>query len=255
MGCALTPFWLAADRTRNMPASDFVYSKGMLLFIHIAAGGLAIVLGAVALVAKKGGSIHRRGGLVFVYAMLVLGISAAILGNVLGGLTAVYFVGTALTTVRPASSWTRRVNAAALAVAVGIALVDVALGVKAFNAPHGLLNGVPFFMLFFMATVTILAASGDVRLMRFGVPHGRPRLARHLWRMCFALFIAAGSFFSIRARVAKVLPEPFTTAPMRALPIALIFGAMSYWLWRLRRRRTLPVLVRHDSTPLATPAK
>src|SRR5207237_8770952 len=62
------------------------------------------------------------------------------------------------------------------------------------------------------------------------------------FRTGFALFIAAGSFFSIRARVAKILPEPFTTAPMRALPIVLLFGAMFYWLWRVRRR-TLPVLL------------
>jgi hypothetical protein len=56
--------------------------------------------------------------------------------------------------------------------------------------------------------------------------------------MCFALLIAAGSFFSIRARVAKILPEPFTTPLMRALPIVLVFVAMFYWLWRVRARRT-----------------
>src|SRR5205807_5026765 len=95
----------------------------------------------------------------------------------------------------------------------------------------------------------ILAATGDVRIMRFGATRGRPRLARHLWRMCFALFIAAGSFFSIRERVATILPEPFTTAPMRALPILLLFGALFYWLGRVRGRRALPVLVRHDSVP------
>ena len=60
--------------------------------------------------------------------------------------------------------------------------------------------------------------------------------------------------FSIRERVAKILPEPFTTAPMRALPILLVFGAMFYWLWRVRRR-TLPVLLQHDSMPLTTRAK
>jgi len=234
----------------------------MLLSIHIAAGGLAIVLGAFALLVKKEGIIHRRSGLLFVYSMLVLGATAALLGfrksptdgNVFGGLMTVYFVGTALTTVRPVSAWTRRSNVAALTVAVGLALVDVAGGVKAFNSPRGLLNGVPFVMHFFIAGVMILAATGDVRIMRFGVPRGGPRLARHLWRMCFALFIAAGSFFSIRERVAKILPEPFTTAPMRALPILLVFGAMFYWLWRVRRR-TLPVLLQHDSMPLTTRAK
>lgn len=54
------------------------------------------------------------------------------------------------------------------------------------------------------------------------------------------LSIAAGSFFSIRERVATILPPPFTTGPMRALPILLLFGAMFYWLWRVRGRRRLP---------------
>jgi len=108
------------------------------------------------------------------------------------------------------------------------------------------LNGVPFPMYFFLATVWIVAALGDLRILRFGAPRGGPRLARHLWRMCFALFIAAGSFFSIRARVAKILPKPFTTGPMRALPILLLFGAMFYWLWRVRARRSLPTQVPGD---------
>jgi len=231
----------------------------VLLPIHIAAGGLAIVLGAIALIVKKGGTLHRRSGLLFVYAMLVMGSSASILGflkgpidgNVFAGFMTAYFVGTALTTVRPASPWTRRINAGALTVAVGLALVNILGGIKAFSSPGVSPGGVPFRTIgvvsFVLATVSILAAAGDVRILRFGPPRGGPRLARHLWRMCFALFIAAGSFFSIRARVAKILPEPFTTGPMRALPILLLFGAMFYWLWRVRRRRALPVVVRHDA--------
>jgi hypothetical protein len=50
-------------------------------------------------------------------------------------------------------------------------------------------------------------------------------------------------------------PEPFTTGPMRVLPILLIFLAMFYWLWRVRRRRPLPVVVRHDLMPRATSAE
>src|SRR5258706_8977174 len=219
----------------------------MLLPIHVAAGGLALVLGAVALSVKKGGTIHRRSGLLFVYAMLVMGTSAAVLGNAFGGLMTAYFVVTALTTVRPSSPWTRRINIAGLAVAVGLALLDIVTGVVAFSSPRGFLDGVPFPMFFFLATVLIVAASGDLGIMRFGVPRGRARLARHLWRIGLAPFIAAGSFFSIRERVAEVLPKPFTTGPMRALPILLLFGAMFYWLWRVRSRRTLPVLVRHDA--------
>lgn len=239
----------------------------MLLPIHIAAGGLAIVLGAVALGVKKGGTIHRRSGLLFVYAMLVMGFSASILGflksptdpNVFTGLMTAYFVGTALTAVRPPSPWTRTINGVALTVVAALALGTLVSGIKAFNSPGLSPGGVPFrtigVMSFVLATVMILAAAGDVRILRFGLPRGGKRLARHLWRMCFALFIAAGSFFSIRERVAKILPEPFTAGPMRALPILLLFGAMFYWLWRVRSRRTPPVLVRHDSRLLTPPAE
>ena len=218
----------------------------MLLPIHIAAGGLAMVLGAIALLAPKGATIHRKSGLLFVVAMVTMGFSGSVMAlkngpsdpNVTGGFLSAYFVVTALTTVRPVSAWTRWVNGVALVVAVGLSLAGYVRGVEAFGAPRGMLNGVPFFMLFFLATVLALAAAGDVRVMLWGPLRGGPRLARHLWRMCFALFIAAGSFFSIRARVASILPEPFTTPLMRALPVALIFVAMFYWLWRVRGRRT-----------------
>jgi uncharacterized membrane protein len=231
----------------------------MLLPIHVAAGAFALVLGAVALSVKKGGTLHRRSGLLFVYVMAVMATSAALLGNVGGGVMTIYFVGTALTTVRPASAWTRRFDVAALIVVAGLALLTIVSGVKAVNSPGPSPGGVPFrtigVMSLIVAAVMLLAAAGDLRIMRFGSLRGGPRLARHLWRMCFGLFIAAGSFFSIRERVEKVLPEPFTTGPMRALPILLLFGVMFYWLWRVRRRRPLPVIVRHDSVPLATRAK
>jgi hypothetical protein len=218
----------------------------MLLPIHVIAGGLAIILGGVALVASKGATLHRRSGLLFVYAMLTMGLSGSVLAlrqsltnaNVLGGFMSAYFVITALTTVRPVSLWSRRLNSSALAVAIALAAIEIGLGFEALASPHRTINGVPFFMLFFLATITTLAAAGDVRVMRSGALRGGPRLARHLWRMCFALFIAAGSFFSIRARVAKILPEPFTTPAMRALPVALLFAAMFYWLWRVRGGRT-----------------
>ena len=228
----------------------------MILSVHIVAGGLAIILGAVALSVKKGGITHRRAGMLFVYAMVVMGVTASILEylksaaatNLVAALMSVYFVGTALTTVRPVSRWTRVINVAALVVAAGLALVSILGGVRGVSTPGLSSGGVPFrtigVMSFILAAVLLLAAAGDVRIMRSGLPRGGRRLARHLWRMCFALFIAAGSFFSIRERVAKILPEPFTTGWMRALPILLLFGAMFYWLWRVRSRRPLPVVVR-----------
>ena len=64
-----------------------------LLPIHIVAGGLAIILGGAALVARKGAWLHRNSGLLFVYAMLTMGISGSVMAvrqswtnpNLLGG--------------------------------------------------------------------------------------------------------------------------------------------------------------------------
>jgi hypothetical protein len=70
------------------------------------------------------------------------------------------------------------------------------------------------------------------------VLRGAPRLSRHLWRMCMALFITTASFFSIRARVAAILPAPFTTPILRALPVLMVLVVMFYWLWRVRFRRS-----------------
>src|SRR5438105_1832630 len=117
----------------------------MLLSTHIVAGGLAIILGAVALAASKGATLHRRSGLLFVYAMLTMGSSGSILAlrqsltnaNVLGGFMSAYFVITALTTVRPVSAWTRRLDFGALLVALALALIEIGQGFKALANPRG----------------------------------------------------------------------------------------------------------------------
>jgi len=218
-----------------------------LLQLHILGGGLAIVAGGAALAATKGGALHRKSGIVFVCAMLTMGATASILAfekggfthpNFLGGFTAAYFVITGLTTVRAALVWSRHIEVAAALVALLLAIVTLGRGVRAMGQPHFMFNGVPAPMLFFLGTVMALGFVGDFRVIRAGALRGAARLRRHLWRMCFGLFIAAGSFFSIRERVAKILPEPFLSAPLRALPILLVFVAMFYWLWRLRSGRS-----------------
>jgi hypothetical protein len=219
-----------------------------LLPIHIAAGGLAVILGFIALAVRKGGLAHRRVGMAFVYAMLVMGISASIMafrkdpndGNVTAGLLTAYFVITAFTAVRPASSEMKWLTIGAL---VAAALLSVRMfigGAIAWQAPRHMLNGVPALMMFFLGSVLALGVLGDVRVLRSGPLKGRARLSRHLWRMCFAFFIAAGSFFSIRARVATILPDAINVLPFRMAMILLPFAAMFYWLWRIRGKRPIP---------------
>ena len=72
-----------------------------ILWAHIAGGLIAIVAGFVAVAARKGGRLHGHAGTLFFGAMLVLGLSAAILepfrepvpGSPIGPLLVCYFAG------------------------------------------------------------------------------------------------------------------------------------------------------------------
>jgi len=78
------------------------------LVIHIAGGAIGLVSGTVAVVARKGGYLHRKAGTVFVGSMWVMATFAIYLGfampgqtlNVFIGAFALYLVTTAWMTVR-----------------------------------------------------------------------------------------------------------------------------------------------------------
>jgi hypothetical protein len=115
-------------------------------------------------------------------------------------------------------------------------LTTIAAGLAAIASSGGTLFGYPPVPFFLFGVLGLSGSAGDLRMLRSGSLRGAPRLARHLWRMCMALFIAAASFFSIRARVAAIFPASFATPAARALPVLLVLVAMFYWLWRIRSR-------------------
>jgi hypothetical protein len=72
---------------------------------------------------------------------------------------------------------------------------------------------------------------GDVRmLVRRGIS-GSHRIARHLWRMCFALFIAAGSIFLARQHL---FPAFMRKTGMLVFLSVLPLLLMIFWLIRVR---------------------
>jgi hypothetical protein len=98
----------------------------------------------------------------------------------------------------------------------------------------------PAFPFVLFGVVALVAGVGDLRVLRSGPLNGASRLRRHLWRMSFALFIAALSFFIGQA---KVIPEPVRIRPLLALPVVALLVTMLDWLWRVRRRGALRSLV------------
>ena len=91
-----------------------------------------------------------------------------------------------------------------------------------------------------IGTVMLLAAIGDLRAIRTGGLRGSRRLARHLWRMCFGLFVATGSFFLGQM---KFIPEPIRIVPLLLVLAFAPILFLSYWMWRVRVRGSLAGIV------------
>lgn len=210
----------------------------IVLPIHIIAGSIAVIAGFISIFSVKGLKLHRKSGMVFVYSMVVLSLTGVVIAvvknqppSVIGGSLAFYLVITALLTVRPWDQRSRWLDLGALVVGVAVAAAAIKMGVDALNNPTNSMSGVPSFMMFLFATVALLGAVGDIRIMRTGGIQGARRIARHLWRMCFSLFIASGSFFLGQA---KVIPKPIRIVPLLAIPALLPLVLLLYWLVRVR---------------------
>ena len=208
---------------------------------HVLAGVLALVFGYVALYATKGATLHRKSGMLFVYAMVTMSLSGALMDalsnwkvsvNVVAGLLTFYCVTTGLLTVRTRVHETNWIDAVAM-------LFAVTVGILAFKAGLDLLNtGRPEMApSFIFGIVGLLAAAGDLRMIRAGSIEVPRRMARNLWRMCFAMWVAAASiFWGPPRRVPEVIRIPALQAILVLIPIV----AMLYWLWRVRVRRSTP---------------
>jgi uncharacterized membrane protein len=213
-----------------------------VLAFHAAMGTVGLVSGMMAITARKGGTVHRRSGQVFVATMIAMGLSAVGISvyegkqEVAGGALTAYLIFTAWTTIRPLRGPGRGVDIALMLLATVFAVGGFANAFRVYAMPGHQSEGVPAGMHFFLSSVVALAAIGDARMIRAGGLQGTRRLARHLWRMCFGLFIATGSF------VAQLVRMTFMPDWMRSLPVILFFAAgplvvLLYWMWRVRLRQ------------------
>ena len=219
-----------------------------ILLLHIVAGGLGLVSGYVALSAAKGATLHRKSGILFVFVMSTMAITGMLISaldgvapaiNVPSALLTFYLVITSLRTVRPPAAGSRALDVAALLMALGTGLGCFLLGVVTI-ARGGREAGMAY-PLFLFGGVALAASVGDLRMIRAGGIRGASRLVRHLWRMCFALFIASIAFFLGQGRV----PEPLRIPALLAAGVLLPVAAILYWVWRIRFERAVRSSVRH----------
>ena len=203
----------------------------ILLFLHIASASVAMIAGFVAVLARKGETVHRAAGNIFFASMLVMaGVAGGVSPflpeivptNIAASVMALYLVITGWMTVKRPESAVGRFETGSMLFALCLAPAAAVFG-RITDDPT----------LYAFAGIAALAALADFTLLRRRGLTGVPRIARHLWRMCAAFFIATGSFFFGQAdEIPAALRGPVTMA----LGLAP-FGVMTFWLVWVRISR------------------
>jgi hypothetical protein len=230
-----------------------------ITWVHVAAGSAALLFGAIAISARKGGARHARTGTWFAIAMIVLGLSAAILYRMkevpetgIGGLIVCYFIATSWVAARRRDGTTGKFEIGACIAAFLLAGLMLWSGLSGTSkTPVG--SG----PIFAFAGIFLLAGMLDLNVILRARMTAAQRIARHLWRMCFAFFFATGSFFLGQQ---DVMPATVRGSPFLFLLAFAPFAAMLYWLVRLqggtklrRRFETLAARPRVASDPQLAP--
>ena len=218
------------------------------LILHIGGGTLGMISGAAALVFKKGGAAHRAAGNIFFVSMLTMASIGAVVSPMLAdrvsstaGVLTFYLVATAWATVMRKEGTIGAFERVALLAPLGVALAGAIFLRMASLDPSGTVDGQPVQSLYIFLTIGTISALGDIHNIARGGLSGAQRIARHLWRMCFALFIASGSFFLGQQ---QVLPKEWHGSPWLFLPVLAPLLLMLFWL-----ARTYLVRIFSGSTP------
>jgi hypothetical protein len=222
-----------------------------ILMVHISGGTLGLISGAAAMSFSKGSSGHVLAGKVFVASMFAMAVGATFLavpkhevGNIIGGILTFYLILTAWWTARRTALATGKVGWIVLVIPLSVGVLNWFAGIEKLRSPGPPNDGVPAGMNLFLGSVMLLAAAGDVRTLLSGGMTGTKRVMRHLWRMCFGLFIATGSFFlgpsnrplrllssvGLRQRIFRTVLREEVVLFLAVLPLLFLI----FWLVRVR---------------------
>lgn len=217
-----------------------------LIAVHIAGGSLGILTGYATVSVRKGERLHRAFGTVFTGAMIVMASMGVILafalrnelpgqmGNIAGGAFALYLVATGWMAARRADGRIGSLEKAAAAAIMCVGGVELAWGIEAATSPNGTLDGYSSDLYFVFGGIALFMAALDLKVIVQGSIAGAARIARHLWRMCFAFFFATGSFFLGQQ---KVMPLWMHGSPVLVALATAPLGVMIFWLIRVKRTK------------------
>ncbi len=211
------------------------------LALHIGCGMTGLASGAAAAIARKGGRLHAKAGKLFVASMLVTASAGAVAAPILpqrisiaaGAFTA-YLVLSAWITVRRKPANAKLIERATMLVGV-VALIICAWLIWLGNQDaDGTIDGQDYHPVIVFAVLAGLGLLLDLRVVRRGGLSGVARVARHLWRMCLALFVASVSFFLGQP---QVFPGWLLQSNALLVPALAPLVLLAVWMLRVHTGR------------------
>lgn len=232
----------------NPESSALVHiAAATVLYLHIGAGSVGLLSSAAAFVFRKGSHLHRLAGNIFVISMLIMSaIGAAVApflptperASVVAGVLTFYLVLSSWAAVRRKPGQIDSFDYGLLLTSLSVTAAGVYFFWLASQNPRGMLDGQPGAAFVMFMIIGSLAAVGDLRLILNRGVTGATRLARHLWRMTVALFIAANALFLGQQ---QVFPKEVQKSGLLNVPALLILGLLLFWLghvaWGARQRK------------------
>jgi hypothetical protein len=210
----------------------------VLMSIHVSTGLVAVLAGSVALIVRKGHKLHRRAGNIFFGSMLLMASTGMVIAwlkpmmiTLIAGAFTAYLVSTSWVTIKRKTAEINWFDYTAFIAALMIGLVGLKFGLDASNSESGLKDGFSAEPYFFFCFLAWLSAALDLNLIIRKGMVGAHRLARHLWRMCFALYIAMGSLFT--GPGASAFPESIRGTFILTVPENAVALLMFFWLARV----------------------
>lgn len=239
---ALLPSIALADTLEARPGDPGWMHLGAsaLLWAHIAGGAIGMITGVVALAARKGQRVHRAAGSVFFMAMfMAYAIGAGVAPfletgqrpNFIAGIMALYLLVSGTVAARRRDAKAGAWEVIGLIVAFSITAAGVILMRMGAASPSGTVDGSPPQAFFLFTIAGTFAAAGELNFLVRRQLSNVARIARHLWRMCFSLFIASGSFFLGQQ---QVFPKPLQDSVLLLVLALAPLPVMLFWLGKIR---------------------
>ena len=200
-----------------------------LVYLHVTGGAVSLAAGGVAILVRKGEAVHRLAGNVFFIAMLIMTVSAFVVAidrqqaiNITASTVTFYMVLTSWVAatrkdgeIGPFETYALWGGFVVIAIAAVFAMTDKA--------------GAPVHYVF--GTIAAMAVLSDVSVVWRRGLSGAQRIARHLWRMSFAMLVATGAYFVGQPEfVPTILRETY----LNFAPVIAVLGLLLFWLVRVR---------------------